>query len=102
MKFCIYWPYHEGCKFDHEYYVKKHLPMAQKKIGACVTKISCDAGMPSPTGEPPKYTAVGYLYFNDMQAFLTGLGAIAAEMGADIPNFTDITNGFNELSNEIL
>ncbi len=91
IRVSIMYPNQAGKKFNWDYYLKKHIPAVHQKldgVGLARTEVDKGIGSAQP-GAPAPYLAVGYLYFTcveDMQKCLVH----AAEMMADVPNFTDI------------
>ena len=41
-------------------------------------------------GSPPAFSAMGHLYFDSVEAFLTAFGPHAGEIMGDIPNYTNV------------
>ena len=87
------WPRTNDSHFDMEYYLTKHVPMtkARLKSAGFTVVAEVDEGLGSLTpGEPPAYAAIGTLLFETMEDLQKGLAAHAAEILADVPNFTDV------------
>jgi uncharacterized protein (TIGR02118 family) len=42
VKVSVLYPNTAGCKFDMGYYLNKHMPMVQQKLGAACKSISFD------------------------------------------------------------
>ena len=80
IKLSVMYPKGEGTTFDLDYYMKTHMPMAERDLGP--VRWNVDSGIDGP------YMAVGNLYFESMEAFQTGMANNAGTM-ADIPNFTN-------------
>jgi len=60
-------------------------------LGASCKRATADQGLAGgEPGSPPAYIAMGHLYFDSLEAFQGSFGAHAAEIMADIPNYTDI------------
>ncbi len=93
IKLSIFYPYHEGCKFDMDYYCKTHLgTLAQSKFGAALKGASAESGINAGApGTKPLYAAVGHLLFESLEVFGAVFPAAAPELGADVVNYTDIT-----------
>jgi len=87
---CVY-PNEEGKKFDMNYYLNKHMPMVQQKLGPACKRVEAEQGLGgiSP-GAPATYIAMCHLYFDSIEAFQTAFGPHAQNIMADIPNYTDI------------
>ena len=91
IKVSVFYPNEEGKKFDMEYYLNKHLPMVQQKLGAALRSGAVEQGLGgAEPGSPATYTAMGHLYFDSVEAFQTAFGPHAESIMADIPNYTDI------------
>jgi uncharacterized protein (TIGR02118 family) len=80
-----------GCKFDMDYYLKRHMPMVQQKLGPACKRMAVDEGMAGGApGAPATYVAMGHLYFDTADAFQSAFAPHAAAIMADIPNYTNI------------
>jgi uncharacterized protein (TIGR02118 family) len=87
------WPKTNESHFDMEYYLTKHVPMTKARLESAGFPVvaEVDEGLGSLTpGEPPAYAAIGTLLFETMEDLQKGLTAHAAEIMADIPNFTNV------------
>ncbi len=86
IRVSVLYPNEKGKKFDFDYYVHKHMALAERLLGpaglvrAEVDK-SADANSP--------FVAVGHLYFNSIEDFQNGFFVHAPEFGADLVNYTD-------------
>jgi uncharacterized protein (TIGR02118 family) len=90
IKVSVLYPNTEGAKFDMEYYLNKHIPMVQQKLGAACKSIAVDLGLGSAEpGSRPPYVVMGHMYFDSPETFQAAIGPhMQANMG-DIPNFTN-------------
>ena len=87
----VYYPHKEGKKFDMKYYLEKHIPMVQQKIGPALKKVTVDQGVAGGTpGAAMTYRVICHLSFDSVDAFQTAFGANAPAIMGDIPNYTDI------------
>jgi uncharacterized protein (TIGR02118 family) len=89
IKVSIFYPNTPGATFDMAYYTSEHLTMLQKRIPAC-KGVAAERGLGG--GEPgskPTYIAVGHLLFDSVESFQTGFAPHAAEIVADVPNYTN-------------
>lgn len=78
-------------RFDLDYYLTKHTPMAQARFGQALTDTRIDQGIGGfPPGAPPAYVIQCHFTFASMEGFQAALAAHAAEIMADIPNFTNV------------
>ena len=91
VKVSILYPNDEGKKFDMDYYLDTHMPLVQKLLGAACTKIGVDQGIAGGTpGSKAPYIAIGHLYFNSVEDFVSSFTPNANAIMNDLPNFTDI------------
>jgi len=100
IKVSVLYPNKPGSHFDMNYYVTKHMPMAMRLLGKGLRKTEVDAGIQGTVpGEPPPFFGGCQFYFDSIDAFLAVWGGAAAELGADIPKYTDVAPviQFNEV-----
>ena len=91
VKVSVFYPNSAGCKFDMNYYLTKHMPMVQQKLGAACKSIAVEQGIAGGApGAPATFVAMGHLYFDSTDAFQSAFGPHAQEILADIPNYTNI------------
>ncbi|WP_164157670.1 EthD family reductase [Sandarakinorhabdus rubra] len=87
-KLVVTYPAQPGATFDRDYYVKVHLPLAQKHFGP--------AGMTGsealfPLAPDAAFVCVGILHFRDPAAIGAAMAAPGAgEVMADVAKFTNI------------
>jgi uncharacterized protein (TIGR02118 family) len=80
-----------GSRFDVDYYVGVHMPMAKRLLGDAVKAISIEIGIGGGTpGEPAPYAAIVGFTCESVEAFTAAFMPAAAQLQGDIPNFTDI------------
>jgi uncharacterized protein (TIGR02118 family) len=92
VKVSILYPNDEGKKFDMKYYMDTHMPLVQKLLGAVCTKVEVDQGIAGGTpGSKAPYIAIGHLFFNTVEDFISSFTPNANAIMSDLPNFTDIT-----------
>jgi len=90
IKVHILYPNAPGVRFDMAYYCEKHMPMVQARLGAACQGFTVDAGLGGGApGQPAPYVAIGALLCTSLEAFQAAMGAHAAEIMGDIPNYTD-------------
>jgi uncharacterized protein (TIGR02118 family) len=92
IKFSVLYPNTPGVRFDMDYYLQKHMPMA---IGFLSTHpgyqgVSVERGV---SGEGPgtdaSYIAMCHFLFDKPESFMEAFGPHVAELQADIPVYTD-------------
>jgi uncharacterized protein (TIGR02118 family) len=91
IKVSVLYPAGANTKFDMDYYCKSHMPMVQKTLGAACKSIAVEQGLAGAApGAPPAFAAMGHLYFDSVAEFQAAFAPHAAEIMADIPNYTNI------------
>lgn len=84
--------YPSGFRFDGAYYGTTHAQLVNdrwKPFG--LRDLQVLRGQSGPDGSNPTYTVVANLMFDTRAAFEAAASEHAAEIFADIPNFTDAT-----------
>jgi uncharacterized protein (TIGR02118 family) len=80
-----------GQKFDLDYYMKSHIPMAGKLWGPAGLKgAQVLQGVGSPSGDPAGQHIIALLDFDSVDAFKAAAAAHGKEVLGDIANFTDV------------
>jgi uncharacterized protein (TIGR02118 family) len=90
IKVSVLYPNGAGTTFDMDYYLGKHMPMVQAKLGAACKKVGVDHGVGG--GEPgtaAAFVVMCHLYFDSVDAFQQAFGAHGEAIVADIPNYTN-------------
>ena len=92
VKVSVLYPTEGGKKFDMNYYCETHVPMVRALLGDSCTNASVDAGIAGATpGSNAPYFAIGHLYFNKVEDFISSFAPHADAIMSDIPNYTDVT-----------
>lgn len=92
IRLTVLYPNGKGTTFDMAYYTSKHMPMLQRLCGGSCKSIGADRGLNAGSpGSTPQYIAVGYATFDSVESFEKSFGPHAAEIVADIPNYTNAT-----------
>jgi uncharacterized protein (TIGR02118 family) len=90
IKVSVLYPNTAGCRFDMTYYLDKHMPMVQQKLGPACKRMAVEGGIAGDApGSAPTYVAMGHLYFDTTDAFQAAFTPHAEVIMADIPNYTD-------------
>ena len=91
VKVAILYPGGEGKKFDMDYYVNKHFPLLRTLCGDALKATAIDKGLAGGApGAPIPFLAIGYLYFDTLEAYQNAMKASVDKIRADIPNYTNI------------
>ncbi|MGA8401931.1 MAG: EthD family reductase [Stellaceae bacterium] len=91
IKVSVLYPSDPSRKFDMGYYLSKHMPLVQQKLGAACKSMAVEQGVSGAMpGSQPAYVAMGHMYFDTLEAFQKAFSPVADALLADIPNYTDI------------
>lgn len=72
------------------YYLTKHIPMVEQKLGAALRGTSVEQGLAGvQPGSPPVYMTMAHLLFDSVEAFQQAFGPHADAILGDIPNYTN-------------
>jgi uncharacterized protein (TIGR02118 family) len=86
----ILYPNTPGSRFDMDYYLGTHMPMAKRLFGDVLKEVTLEHGMAGvEPGSPPTYIMSCHMRFESIEAFMAAWENIGAQLGADIPNYTD-------------
>lgn len=90
--FCVSvaYPRKDGGTFDFEYYMKKHVPLVARHVGANAVKAEVRKGIASPDGSAPSFVCMANFWIRSVPEFQATLAAHGKEIMGDIPNFTNI------------
>ncbi len=91
IKVSILYPNRAESRFDADYYVNVHMPLVMKLLVAAVDSVSVEVGVSGPVaGSPPPFRAVAGFTCESLRAFSEAFLPAAAELRADLTNYTDI------------
>ncbi len=91
IKVSVMYPNTPGARFDHVYYRDKHMPLLKQRMGDACVRYTVDKGLAGGApGAPPLYIGMCHIFSESVEAFQAGFGPHAAEIMADIPNYTDL------------
>jgi uncharacterized protein (TIGR02118 family) len=100
IKVSVLYPNTPGSRFDTDYYVKTHMPLAMRLLKKGLRRTEVDAGLQGTApNEPPAFHGGCQFYFDTIDAFVAAWGPAAQELQTDIPRYTDVAPviQFNEL-----
>jgi len=90
IKVSALYPNGPGSRFDMTYYLTKHMPMVQQKLGSALKGSAVEGGLSGgQPGSPPTFVAMGHLLFDTVESFQHAFGPHAEAILGDIPNFTN-------------
>jgi uncharacterized protein (TIGR02118 family) len=86
----VLYPNGPTARFDHDYYLKSHMPMVQRRLGAPLKRVAVERGLAGGApGAPPPFLAAAHLHFESVEAFQAAFGPHAGPIMADVPNYTN-------------
>lgn len=92
IKVSVMYPNAPDARFDHAYYRDKHMPMVQERMGENCKYYTIDKGLAGGApGTSPTYVGMCHIFCESVDAFQAGFNPHAAEILADIKNYTDLT-----------
>jgi uncharacterized protein (TIGR02118 family) len=92
IRVSVLYPNQPGKKFDHKYYMEKHVPLAGNRLrphGLIRTEIDRGISAADPKAPAP-FLVVAHLFFNSVDDVHNAFRAVGREVMGDIPNYTDI------------
>ena len=91
IRVAVLYPNSSGSTFDVDYYKRTHMKLVQQKLGPLgLLGSEVDAGIAGMGDAAPPYAAIGYMFFDTLEAFQAGFDQVGAELVADVPNYTNI------------
>ena len=88
IRIAVLYPNEPGKKFDWDYYLNKHMVLVHEKLGPSgLVRSEVDKA----TDSSAPFFGVAYLYYNSLDDCQKSFfdPANAAEIGADVANYTD-------------
>jgi uncharacterized protein (TIGR02118 family) len=87
----VLYPNNSGATFDMDYYLNKHMPLVQQRLGAALKGMTIDHGLSGvQPGTEAAYKVMLAMQFDSVDAFERAFGPVAGEIQADIPKYTNI------------
>jgi uncharacterized protein (TIGR02118 family) len=91
IRITVLYPAGDGLTFDMDYYLKTHIPLFRKRMGAAMKDIRVERGVSGGApGSAAPFVAMVRGTFDSVEAFETAFAPHAAEIQGDIPNYTNI------------
>jgi uncharacterized protein (TIGR02118 family) len=91
IKVSVLYPSKPGNRFDVDYYLTVHMPMAARLLGTAVREISIEIGIGGfAPNQPAPYAAIVGFTCDSLEAFTAAFTPVAGQLQGDIPNYTDI------------
>ncbi len=90
IRVSVLYPNGEDVKFDMDYYLNTHIPMAGELVGDALKGANIDQGLANGIpGEPIAYVVMTHLTFESVESFQEAFSPHAEKIMADLPNFTN-------------
>jgi uncharacterized protein (TIGR02118 family) len=91
IKVSVLYPNKPGSRFDADYYLKIHMPMATELLGSKMKSVSAEIGTAGGVpGEPPAFAAIAAFTCESVAVFMQAFMPVAGQLQGDIPNYADI------------
>ncbi|MGO9340169.1 MAG: EthD family reductase [Terracidiphilus sp.] len=91
IKVTFLYPNKPGSRFNAEYYIDVHMPLAIRLLGSALKGVSAEIGLSSAMPDsPPPNAAIASFTFESVEAFSAAVMPHYKELQSDIPNYTDI------------
>lgn len=85
------YPNKPGSRFNADYYIDVHMPLAIKLLGSALKGVSAEIGLSSAMPDsPPPNAAMAAFRFESLKAFTDAVMPHYPTLQGDIPNYTDI------------
>ena len=91
VKVSVLYPNKPGSRFDIEYYLNTHMPMAHRLLEPALKAVQVEIGSSGATpGDLPPFAAIVGFTCESYQSFADAFLPNAAALQGDIPNYTNI------------
>lgn len=91
IKVSVMYPNTPSARFDHAYYMSKHIPLVRQRLGKHCESVTVERGLGGGVpGTPATYAVIANIVCKSVDDFQTGFGPHAQEIMGDIPNYTDL------------
>lgn len=90
IEITILYPNAPGCRFDHDYYETRHIPMALDLLGRAVKGVVVTRGVSAgPPWPEPTYLATCRFTCESVEAYQRALLPHLERLQADLANYSD-------------
>lgn len=90
IEITILYPFAPGRRFDHDYYLTKHIPMALERLGPAVLEVTVTKGLtPGPPWPGPTYAAICRFLCESLEAYEQAVLPHLADLQGDLVNYSD-------------
>jgi uncharacterized protein (TIGR02118 family) len=91
IRLTVLYPNLKGSRFDFDYYVNVHTPLAKRRFGDCVVSWEIDRGIEGEnSGDLPAYQVAAFITFTSLEEFRKVMAEHGAELRGDFIKYTDV------------
>lgn len=91
IKLSVMYPARDGARFDHAYYLDRHMPLIRQRLGEDCLFYTVDRAMSGGAmGDAQPFVAMCHIYFASLERFNASFPQHGPELQADVANYTDI------------
>ena len=93
FKISVFYPNKPGARFDFDYYINTHIPLAIKLLSVHpgFKGVSVERGVSGRTPDaPPTYVVMCHFLFDSVDSYMAVFVPNAPILRDDLPNYTDI------------
>lgn len=92
IKISVMYPNRPGARFDHDYYLEKHMPLVRERMGPSCIFYTVDKGVAGGNpGDPPAFIGMCHIFCASIEEFQRSFGPHSKEIQSDIANYTDLS-----------
>lgn len=85
------YPNTKGARFDMDYYLSVHIPLAKKLFGSALKEVTIERGVNAgPPDTQPQYLVTARMVFDSVEAFYAAFMPHMVTLRSDVPKYTDI------------
>lgn len=91
VKVSVLYPSKPCTRFDADYYLSVHMPMAVRLLGPAIRVTTAEIGISGEApGSPAPFAAIACFTCDTVEAFVQAFMPVADQLQSDIPRYTDI------------
>ena len=91
VRVSVLYPNKRGSRFDSNYYLSVHMPMAARLLGPTIKVVTAEIGVSAVSpGEAAPFAAIAGFTCESVDDFMKAFMPVAGELQNDIKKYTDI------------
>jgi len=91
IRVSVLYPNKPGSRFDADYYVNVHMPMAGRLLGQAIKGMTAEIGVAAVNpDEAAPFAAIAGFICETVEAFMQAFTPVSGQLQKDIPNYTNI------------